>query len=147
LPDSSNGKSTNISLKIGLSQKLCRSESNLPNQWFERFYAEWSVYTALFINGLSHPERENQYKLPEFHKWRFSGEWYTPIGRARGAEKNKQFILKAAAKYGFIGKYNQKLEVSPFERFQVGDAGFEQYTGIIGIRYHSSQWIPGLQQF
>ena len=42
----------------------------------------------------------NKYALPEFHKWRFNGEWYTPIGRARGVDKNKQFILKAAAKYG-----------------------------------------------
>jgi outer membrane protein insertion porin family len=52
----------------------------------------------------------NEYKLPEFHKWRLNAEWYVPIGRARGADKNKQFILKAAAKYGFIGKYNQALK-------------------------------------
>ena len=56
----------------------------------------------------------------------FTGEYYVPIGIAKGAEKNKQFILKAAAKYGFIGRYNSDLAISPFERFQVGDAGLKQ---------------------
>ena len=40
-----------------------------------------------------------------------------------GADKSKQFVLKVAAKYGFMGRYNNKLDFSPFERFQVGDAG------------------------
>lgn len=37
---------------------------------------------------------ENQFKLPLFHKWRFDGEWYVPIGRARGAEKTNNLYLK-----------------------------------------------------
>ena len=85
---------------------------------------------------------ENQYKLPEFHKWRFNSEWYVPIGRARGADKNKQFILKAAAKYGFIGKYNQKLEVSPFERFQVGDAGLSNTQALLGFDIIAHRGYP-----
>src|SRR5207249_3062259 len=75
---------------------------------------------------------DNQYKLPEFHKWRFNSEYYIPIGMARGADKNRQFILKAAAKYGFIGKYKNKLEISPFERFQLGDAGLSNNFAILG---------------
>jgi outer membrane protein insertion porin family len=84
----------------------------------------------------------NQYKLPEFHKWRFNGEWYTPIGRARGEDKNKQFILKVAAKLGYIGKYNSKLEVSPFERFQLGDAGLSNTTALLGYDIISHRGYP-----
>ena len=57
---------------------------------------------------------QSKYKLPEFHKWRFNAEWYVPIGKAHGADKNKQFILKAAAKYGFIGRYTNKTEYLSF---------------------------------
>jgi outer membrane protein insertion porin family len=75
----------------------------------------------------------SQYKLPEFHKWRFNSEWYVPIGRARGADKNKQFILKVAAKYGLIGRYSSKLQISPFERFQVGGSGLSNTQALLGF--------------
>ncbi len=70
-----------------------------------------------------------------------------PIGKARGAEKNKQFILKAAAKYGFIGKYNQKLEISPFERFQVGDAGLSNNYALLGYDIIAHRGYPVYEQF
>ena len=40
--------------------------------------------------------------------------------------RSRQFVLQAAAKYGFMGRYNKRFEFSPFERFQVGDAGISQ---------------------
>jgi outer membrane protein insertion porin family len=46
-----------------------------------------------------------------------------------GADKSRQFVVKAAAKFGFMGRYNNKLGYSPFERFQVG---------------HEQYWYPGL---
>ena len=52
-------------------------------------------------------QQEDIYKLVEFHKERFNAEWYVPIGKGRGPDKNKQFVLKAAAKYGFLGRYTQ----------------------------------------
>ena len=127
----SNGNSTNISLKL----TLLRNSAG-PNPIFPTSGSNFSLsgqftlpYSLLGINSNS----KNKYELPEFHKWRFSGDWYTPIGRARGAEKNRQFILRTAAKFGFIGRYNQNLDVSPFERFQVGDAGLSNYASIAWI--------------
>jgi outer membrane protein insertion porin family len=84
----------------------------------------------------------NKYSLPEFHKWRFTGEWFTPIGRAKGPDKNKQFILRAVAKYGFIGRYNSKLEISPFERFQVGDAGLSNTQALLGYDIIAHRGYP-----
>jgi outer membrane protein insertion porin family len=72
------------------------------------------------------------YKMPEYHKWRFNAEWYVPIGQAMGADKNRQFVLKLAAKYGFMGRYNRKLDFSPFERFQVGGDGITNNQGLLG---------------
>ena len=28
-------------------------------------------------------------KDPEYHKWRFNAEWYVPIGKPAGADKNR----------------------------------------------------------
>ena len=49
-----------------------------------------------------------------------------------GADKNRQFVLKMAAKYGFMGRYNRKLDFSPFERFQVGGDGLTNSFGLLG---------------
>ncbi len=81
----------------------------------------------------------NPYKFIEYHKWRFTGEWYVPLGKPRGEDKNQQFVLKVGAKYGFLGRYNDKLNISPFERFQVGDAGISNsYALLVTISLHSA---------
>jgi len=136
----SNGNSTNISLKLA----LLRSSAG-PNPIFPTSGSNFSLsgqftlpYSLLGINS----NTTNKYELPEFHKWRFNGEWYTPIGRARGAEKNRQFILKAAAKFGFIGRYNTKIDVSPFERFQVGDAGLSNTQALLGYDIIAHRGYP-----
>lgn len=136
----SNGNSTNISLKL----TLLRNSAG-PNPIFPTSGSNFLVsgqftlpYSLIGITKMG----ENPYKLPEFHKWRFNGEWYVPIGRARGAEKNKQFILKAAAKYGFIGRYNSKLGISPFERFQVGDAGLSNTQALLGYDIIAHRGYP-----
>ncbi len=136
----SNGTSTNISLKIALVRN-----SAGPNPIFPTSGSNFMLsgqftlpYSALGIKSGA----DNLYKLPEFHKWRFNGEWYTPIGRARGAEKNKQFILKASAKYGFIGKYSKKLGISPFERFQLGDAGLSNNFALLGYDIIAHRGYP-----
>ena len=87
-------------------------------------------------------DSKNPYKNPEYHKWRFNAEWYVPIGRPGGAEKNRQLVLKMAAKYGFMGRYNKKLDMSPFERFQVGDAGLTNNYGLLGYDIIAHRGYP-----
>jgi outer membrane protein insertion porin family len=135
-----NGTSTNVNLKF----TLLRNSAG-PNPLFPTSGSNFMLsgqftlpYSLLGINAGS----ENQIRLPEFHKWRFDGEWYVPIGRPKGAEKNKQFILKAAAKYGFIGRYNKNLGISPFERFQVGDAGLSNQFGLLGFDVIAHRGYP-----
>ncbi|MDI9338052.1 MAG: POTRA domain-containing protein [Alphaproteobacteria bacterium] len=75
----------------------------------------------------------NPYQLVEYFKWRFTSEWYVPLGKPRGEDKNQQFVLKFAAKFGFVGRYNNKLQITPFERFQVGDAGISNQFSFLGF--------------
>lgn len=136
----STGTSTNVSLKIALVRN-----SAGPNPIFPTGGSNFLLsgqftlpYSALGITSAS----DNSYKLPEFHKWRMNAEWYVPIGTPRGEEKNKQFILKVAAKYGFIGRYNKKLEISPFERFQLGDAGLSNNFALLGYDIIAHRGYP-----
>lgn len=137
-PGFNRGNSTNINLKIALSRSSIdqpifpRSGSNfiLSGQ----FTPPWS-----YIRGINEGDI---FKLVEYHKWRFNGEWFVPLTKATGAEKNRQLVLRVAIKYGFIGRYNQKLPISPFERFQVGDAGLTNNFGILGYDIVAHRGYP-----
>lgn len=137
------GKSNNISAKIAIQRSSVfdpifpRSGSNfLASVQFTPPY-------SLFNKNIE--KSNDKYKNPEYHKWRFNAEWYVPIGKPMGAEKNRQFVMKIAAKYGFMGRYNSKLEYSPFERFQVGDAGLTNNFGLLGYDIIAHRGYPVYQ--
>jgi outer membrane protein insertion porin family len=134
------GTSTNISFKIGLQRSSVfdpifpRSGSTMSMS--VQFTPPYTTINPDLVNS------ENPYRKPEYHKWRFSGDWYVPIGRALGAEKNRQLVMRIAAKYGFMGRYNRKLDYSPFERFQVGDAGLTNNFGLLGYDIVAHRGYP-----
>ncbi|MBE2231500.1 MAG: outer membrane protein assembly factor [Chitinophagaceae bacterium] len=134
------GVSDNLSFKIGLQRSSVfnpifpTSGSNLLAS--VQFTPPYSLFNPDIVNSA------DPYKRPEYHKWRFNAEWYVPIGKPLGAEKNRQFVLKLAAKYGFMGRYNNKLEFSPFERFQVGDAGLTNNFGLLGYDIIAHRGYP-----
>ena len=139
-PGLDNTTAHNVSLKLALSR------SSIDQPIFPRSGSNFvASVQATPPYSLIDPERvksENPYELPEFHKWRFTGEWYVPIGRPMGADRSRQFVLKAAAKYGFMGRYNAKLDYSPFERFQVGDAGLTNNFGLLGYDIIAHRGYP-----
>ena len=122
--------SNNVSFRLGLQR------SSVFDPTFPRSGSNFSA-TVQFTPPYSAFNKNletsaNPYKTPEYHKWRFNSEWYVPIGKPMGAEKSRQFVLKLAAKYGFMGRYNKKLDFSPFERFQLGGDGLTNYSGVLG---------------
>ena len=137
------GISNNVSAKITLQRSSVfdpifpRSGSNFMAS--VQFTPPYSLLNKNVVKS------ENKYKNPEYHKWRFNAEWYVPLGKPMGAEKTRQFVLKIAAKYGFMGRYNNKLEYSPFERFQVGDAGLTNNFGLLGYDIIAHRGYPVYQ--
>ncbi len=135
------GISNNVSFKIGLQRSSVfnptfpTSGSNLMAS------VQFTPPYSLFKSTTS----ENKYKNPEYHKWRFNAEWFVPIGKAMGADKSRQLVLKIAAKYGFMGRYNKDLDYSPFERFQVGDAGLTNNFGLLGYDIVAHRGYPVYQ--
>jgi outer membrane protein insertion porin family len=134
------GTSNNLSFRIALQRSSVfdpifpRSGSNFLAS--VQFTPPYSRLNPDLVNSA------NPYKNPEYHKWRFTAEWYVPIGKPMGAEKNRQFVLKMAAKYGFMGRYNRKLDYSPFERFQLGDAGLTNNYGLLGYDIIAHRGYP-----
>ena len=140
---SDDGTSNNFSMKIALQRSSVfdpifpRSGSNFLAS--VQFTPPYSLFNPDLVNS------SDPYKNPEYHKWRFNAEWYVPIGRPTGADKNRQFVLKIAAKYGFMGRYNRKLDYSPFERFQLGDAGLTNNYGLLGYDIIAQRGYPVYQ--
>lgn len=134
------GTSNNLSFRIALQRSSVfdpvfpRSGSNFLAS--VQLTPPYSLFNPDIVNS------SNPYKNPEYHKWRFTAEWYVPIGKPMGADKNRQFVLKMAAKYGFMGRYNRKLDYSPFERFQLGDAGLTNNYGLLGYDIIAQRGYP-----
>jgi len=132
--------STNVSLKITLLRNSAGPNPIFPTSG-STLMASGQFTLPYSYLGITRGDF-SQYELPEFHKWRVNAEWYMPIGRAKGENRDKQFILKTAAKFGFIGRYNQKLDVSPFERFQLGDAGLSNTQALLGYDIIAQRGYP-----
>ena len=135
-----NVTSTNVSLKIALLRNSAGPNPIFPTSG-SNFLLSGQFTLPYSLIGIT-SSTDNSYRLPEFHKWRMNAEWYVPIGLARGEEKNKQFVLKVAAKYGFIGRYNKKIAISPFERFQLGDAGLSNNFALLGYDIIAHRGYP-----
>lgn len=133
-------KSNNLSLKFALQRSSVfdpifpRSGSDIGAS------VQFTPPYSLFNNNYN--VVEDQYKWVEYHKWRFNATWYVPLGRATGEDKNRQFVLKLAAKYGFMGRYNTDLDYSPFERFQLGDAGMTNSYALTGYDIVAHRGYP-----
>lgn len=136
----SDGTSTNVSFKIAL-QRSSVYDPTFPTSGSSFTASVQATPPYSYLNpGLV--TSANPYKNPEYHKWRFNSEWYVPIGKPSGADKNRQFVLKMSAKYGFMGRYNKKLDFSPFERFQLGGDGLTNSYGLLGYDIISLRGYP-----
>ena len=142
LPNFNNGFSNNLSLKIAL-QRSSVDQPIFPRSGSD-FMASVQATPPYSLIDKSIVTSVNPYEWIEYHKWRFDAQWYVPLSRPIG-EDRKQFVLKIAAKYGFLGRYNKLLDISPFERFQVGDAGLSNSYALLGYEIISQRGYPVYQ--
>lgn len=67
------------------------------------------------ISDYSEVGAAEKYKLLEFHKWRFSSNWFFRIVG--------DMVLSTKIEAGYLGSYNAAYGISPFERFFLGGTG------------------------
>ena len=115
-----------FSFADGQSNNLALSASISRNSLSDPIYPQYgsniklsfkgtAPYSA-FNNVSNYAELSDQekYKWMEYHKWKFTADWYTPLDRQRKA------VLNTKIGFGFLGAYNRDLGISPFERFYMG---------------------------
>ncbi|MCD6064720.1 MAG: hypothetical protein K0R82_2631 [Flavipsychrobacter sp.] len=120
-----NGNSNNLYFKLVLARYSIdqplypRSGSNISFTF--QFTPPYSSFSNRNYDTETTAEK---YKLIEYHKYRFTAEWYQKV--------SGNLVFKLATKYGFLGYYEPELGFSPFERFQVGGDGLNQNNFFIG---------------
>jgi len=143
LPNFSNGAVNNVNFRISL-QRTSIDQPLFPRTGSNFLLsAQLAPPYSLFLPNVN--TGANPFELLEYHKWRFNGEWFVPLGKPSGEDHNKQFVLRFAAKYGFVGNYNSNLKVSPFERFQLGDAGLSNQFALLGYDIIAQRGYPVYQ--
>jgi outer membrane protein insertion porin family len=124
-----NGTSNNISFKLTLAR------SSVDQQIFPRSGSNFMI-SGQFTPPYSvfNPEKDytkepisDQFNFIEYQKYRFNSEWYVPLSKPTGAD-NKSFVLKVAAKFGYIARYNNRTTLSPFGRFELGGDGLSNFA-------------------
>jgi outer membrane protein insertion porin family len=135
--DFTNGTSNVLSYQFQLSRNsidqpfFARSGSDIT--FSVKATPPWSLFQPEKDWASLPPEQ--RYQWAEFHKWKFTTQWFTKLTNSKTGHN---LVLMARAGYGFLGRYNDAVGNSPFERFYLGGAaltGF-QLDGreIVGLR-------------
>ena len=140
LPNFKNGNVNNLNIRLAL-QRTSVDQPLFPRTG-STFLLSGQFTPPYSLMNPSVNTGNNKFELLEYHKWRFNGEWFIPLGKPAGEEHNKQFVLRFAAKYGFLGRYNTDLTISPFERFQLGDAGLSNQFALLGYDIIAQRGYP-----
>ena len=123
--DFRNGTANNLYFRLTLARNSVdqpiypRSGSNINLTM--QFTPPYSLFSE---TNYADAAPNTKYKWIEYHKYRFTAEWYQRIVG--------DFVFKFAAKYGFMGYYNKDIGYSPFERFNVGGDGLSGFNYFVG---------------
>lgn len=121
-----------FSFSEGSANNLALSWSIQRNSVSEPIYPTWGSnikftvkatppYSKWFNPNKDYSDLSDQdrFKWVEYHKWKFTANWYTAL--TRGSEDNpRRLVLNTNVGVGFLGFYNSDIGESPFERFYLG---------------------------
>lgn len=125
------GKANNLHYKVVLSR------SSIDQPIYPRSGSQFSTslqvtppYSAFRINPVTGEKYTNEeyfkmedqqkYRFIEYHKWKFTTQWYT--------ELFKNLVLNTKVGFGYLGSYNKGIGSAPFERFYLGGSGLTGYN-------------------
>ncbi|MFH1161202.1 MAG: POTRA domain-containing protein [bacterium] len=132
-----------------LSYAVTLSRNSIDNPIFPRAGSELAITLELTppyslfrgdVNYDTMPYSE-RYKWVEYYKIKFKGSWFITL--------IDKLVLSPRIQIGFLGTYNTKLGVTPFERFYLGGDGLTGYNNmdgreLIGMRgYANNSLTPG----
>lgn len=124
------GYSNNVSLKTVLGRN-----SSGPNPIFPTVGSNFAFSLELtppysLLNGKIYTDEmspQERYKWIEYHKYKFSGLWFTTLFGSRDGS-SRALVLMTKFEFGILAMYNRKVGPSPFEGFQLGGDGLYGYN-------------------
>lgn len=124
------GYSNNLSLKTNLGR-----HSAGPNPIYPTTGSTFSLSIeltppySLFNNKVYTDDMsaQDRYKWIEYHKYKFSGQWFTTLSGAQDGS-SRALVLMTKFEFGLLGMYNKDVGPSPFEGFQLGGDGLYGYN-------------------
>ncbi len=124
------GYSNNISVKSVIGR-----HSSGPNPIFPTTGSTFSLSVeltppySLFNNKVYTDDMaaQDRYKWIEYHKYKFSGQWFTTLFGAQDGS-SRALVLMTSFEFGMLGMYSKDVGPSPFEGFQLGGDGLTGYN-------------------
>ncbi len=138
----SNGTSNNLAYTINFGRN-----SSGPNPIFPVSGSNFNIglkmtppYSLFNNKDYSNLSQEESIEWIEYYKMKFKGQWYSALGNIG---KTNKLVLMTDAEFGFLGQYDNKVGITPFERFYVGGDGLQngQIDGreVIRLRGYDNQ--------
>ncbi len=131
----SNGTSNSLTYNISLSRNSV-DQPIYPRSGSEvtigvQLTPPYSLFSTTNYDSVSAQEK---YKWIEYHKWTIKTSWFQNI--------IGDLVINTRAKFGFLGFYNSKIGMAPFERYYVGGDGLSGFAldgrELIGLRGYSN---------
>ena len=118
----SDGYSNNINFQVTLSRNSV-NQPIYPTAGTSFAFTIQATPPYSLFNDIDYKTAEDRvkYKFIEYHKWKFTSSWFTPV-------TGKKLILASKASFGFLGYYNKDIGQSPFERFYLGGDGLSGFS-------------------
>lgn len=138
----STGYANDFNLSLNISRNSVDAPIYPKNGSNFVFHGQWTPPYSAF-NGKNYADlsAQQRYKFIEYHKYKFTAEWYTQLTNKRAAEgkEARNLVLRTKVGFGFLTYYNKNVGISPFERFYLGGSGLSGYQNfvareIIGLR-------------
>ncbi len=138
------GTSNHISLKTSFSR------NSIDQPLYPKTGSQFNLGLQLtppysFFSNRNYDEltQSEKYKWVEYHKWTFKGDWYLNLV--------ENLVMRFQTRFGYIGRYNEDIKLSPFEKFEFKKNGMYSYNyygrDIITLRGYENNAIDVSNMF
>lgn len=126
------GTSNNLNLSLGLTRRSSGSNPIYPTYGSDISLSLFLTPPYSLFNGRDYSDPNltdvKRYEWLEYYKFKAKATWYNNIAA--------KLVLVTNVEFGYMGMYNPKVGLGPFERFIMGGSGMSQY------QYYSGEIIP-----
>lgn len=126
------GTSNNLNLSLGLTRRSSGSNPIYPTYGSDISLSLFLTPPYSLFNGRDYSDPDlsdvKRYEWLEYYKFKAKATWYNNIAA--------KLVLVTNVEFGYMGMYNHKVGLGPFERFIMGGSGMSQY------QYYSGEIIP-----